>query len=158
MHMNELRSAAIRGPPIAENLRMREARRGDTSAITALFRADRMGVELETVGWVISHPEIDLFVATTSGDKIIGLVTLYHGPSLTKGGRVGSINELFVAPEWRRRGVARMLLRGIVQRAKSLAIKRLEMRISAESGFQIAPFLDSEGFLPKQSSIFVLGR
>ena len=68
------------------------------------------GTDYQTVNWVISHPEMELFVAADAQDRVVGLITLSHRPQLRLRGRVLSVDELVVAPEWRRKGVGRALI------------------------------------------------
>ena len=55
---------ALDTPPF----RIRRARRGDSEALASLLRelGHPEGTDTQTVHWVISHPEIEIFVAAVS--------------------------------------------------------------------------------------------
>lgn len=109
--------------------RVRPARRGDAESIKGLLGelGYTRGGDSATVNWIISHPEMEIFVAADSFDKAIGVVSLSHRPQLRLQGRVATIDELVVAAAWRRRGVGRALLKRAVERAKVLSVKRVEL-------------------------------
>ena len=128
--------------------RIRAARRGDVDAIAALFA--ELGYpgapDMSTVHWVLSHPEMEVVVATDAADNLVGVVTLSHRPQLRMKGRIATIDELIVAPAWRRRGVGRALLKKAVDRARSLTAKRVELQ--SHPGFDEGTmhFVQSCGF------------
>ncbi len=85
------------------------------------------GGDINTVNWVISHPEMEIFVAGDAQDRPVGVVTLSHRPQLRMKGRIATIDELIVTESWRRRGVGKALLARAFERAKVLSVKRLEL-------------------------------
>ena len=113
--------------PPPTGFRVRPARRGDAGPIVTLMAEMNVTADPNTVTWIISHPEMELMVAADALDKVVGFITLSHRPVLKTGGRAGTIDELNVAKAWQRRGVGRELLRRVVERAKVLSVKRLEV-------------------------------
>jgi N-acetylglutamate synthase-like GNAT family acetyltransferase len=115
--------------PDGPAFRIRRARRGDADAIGNLLKelGYAQGSDAQTTNWVISHPEIEIFVASDSLDKPVGMVTLSHRPQLRLRGRIGTVDELVVTESWRRKGVGRALLQTVVERARALSMKRLEI-------------------------------
>ncbi len=111
--------------------RVRLARRGDGEHLGALLL--ELGYpgagDTGTVHWVLSHPEIEVYVAGDAQDRPIGLLSLSHRPQLRLSGRVATIDELVVAAAWRRRGVARALMQRALERARVLSVKRLELQL-----------------------------
>ncbi len=85
------------------------------------------GTDSATVNWIISHPEMEIFVAADAHDKAIGVVSMSHRPQLRLKGRVVTIDELVVTQGWRRRGVGRALLQRALERARILAVRRVEL-------------------------------
>jgi GNAT superfamily N-acetyltransferase len=93
------------------------------------------GTDVQTMHWVISHPEIEIIVAADAQDRPVGMVTLSHRPQLRLRGRVATVDELVVAESWRRKGVGRALMQHLMQRAGVLSVKRVEL----------SAYLDREG-------------
>jgi N-acetylglutamate synthase-like GNAT family acetyltransferase len=109
--------------------RIRPARRGDAEAVKSLIAelGYSKGGDVQTVNWIISHPEMEMFVAADPLDKAIGVISLSHRPQLRLQGRVATLDELVVSAAWRRRGVGRALVKRAVERAKVLSVKRVEI-------------------------------
>lgn len=128
--------------------RIRRARRGDSEALAALLRelGYPEGTDTQTVHWVVSHPEIEVFVAGDPHDKPVGMVSLSHRPQLRFKGRIATLDELVVTESWRRRGVGRALLRHAIERAKVLSVKRLELAVLRARDEDLRRFCESCGF------------
>lgn len=108
-----------------------------------------------TIHWVISHPEIEVFVAGDSSDRAIGMVTFSHRPQLRARGRIGRIEELVVTASWRRKGVGRELVKRVVERSKVLSVKRLELVTHVEAP-EARGFFAACGFTPSGSELLSL--
>ncbi|MCP3169214.1 MULTISPECIES: GNAT family N-acetyltransferase [Myxococcus] len=85
------------------------------------------GTDQQTVHWVVSHPEIEIFVAGDPQDKPVGMLSFSHRPQLRLRGRVATIDELVVTETWRRRGVGRALIKQILERCKVLSARQLQL-------------------------------
>lgn len=108
-----------------------------------------------TVNWVVSHPEIEILIAVEAQDRPIGMLSLSHRPQLRTRGRVATIDELIVTESWRRKGVGRALLAKAVERARSLALKRLDLFSHAGGGGEdVKAFCEACGFSPADSRVF----
>ena len=112
--------------------------------------------DTHTVAWIISHPEMELLVAADRYDKAIGFISLTHRPILKLGGRAATIDELLVAKGWRRKGVGRELLKRVVERARVLSVKRLEVQSFGAPLDGVATFLSACGFDQAQVGLFRL--
>ncbi len=132
----------------APAFRIRRARRGDSEALAALLKelGYTDGTDTQTVHWVISHPEIEIFVAGDPQDKPVGMISLSHRPQLRFKGRIATIDELVVTEAWRRRGVGRALVLHAIERAKVLSVKRLELVAARSRGEGMRHFCESCGF------------
>ncbi len=110
-------------------IKLRKARRGDRDWLAALLRelGYRDAADTNTVFWVLNHPEIEVLVAVDHLDRPVGLLSLSYRPQLCLRGRIATIDELVVTPEWRNKGVGSKLLEAGLARAKSLAVKRVEL-------------------------------
>lgn len=137
----------------APSFRIRKARRGDADSLAALLRemGYPQGSDAQTVHWVISHPEIEIFVAADSQDRPVGMVSFSHRPQLRLRGRVATVDELVVTESWRRRGVGRALMQQVLERAgqRALAVKRLELSAYGDPELREAlkRFYESCGFV-----------
>jgi GNAT superfamily N-acetyltransferase len=113
------------------------------------------GVDSATLNWVVSHPEIEIHVAVDAHDRPVGMLSLSHRPQLRLRGRVATIDELVTTQRWRRRGVARALIKRATERAKALGAKRLELRThraANDPGAEV--FAQACGFTSNESSVF----
>ena len=122
----------------------------------ALLAEMGLAADSNTVTWIISHPEMEIMVAADALDKVIGFITLSHRPVLKTGGRAGSVDELNVAKAWQRRGVGRELLRRVVERAKVLSVKRLELETYGPVSAEVRAFFAACGFEPAEVGVFRL--
>lgn len=129
--------------------RIRRARRGDSEALASLLRelGHPEGTDTQTVHWVISHPEIEIFVAGDAQDKPVGMISLSHRPQLRFKGRIATLDELVVTEAWRRRGVGRALVLHAIERAKVLSVKRLELVAARSRGDVMRQFSEACGFI-----------
>lgn len=111
------------------------------------------GTDVQTVNWVISHPEMEMFVATDGHDRPIGMVTLSHRPQLRLRGRVLSVDELVVSPDWRRKGVGRALIQWALQRARTLSARGIEAAPHPNDDGSAVAFLTACGFQPSDGPL-----
>lgn len=140
--------------------RVRPARRGDAEALATLLA--ELGypgsADQATIHWVISHPEIEVLVAADSQDKAMGMVTFSHRPQLRAKGRIATIEELVVTEAWRGRGVGRELLKRVVERARSLSVKQLELVTHVGRAEFLKPFYEACGFPEVDSAVLRHGE
>ncbi len=145
-----MQSTPSRTPaPDAPPFRIRRARRGDAESLATLLRemGYAHGSDAQTVHWVISHPEIEIFVASDPQDRPVGMVSLSHRPQLRLRGRIATVDELVVTETWRGRGVGKALMEQVLDRCgeRALSVKRLE--VSAYALDELASFFEARGFV-----------
>ena len=135
-------------PAASSAFRLRRARRGDAEALAALLKELGYvdGSDTQTVHWVTSHPEIEIFVACDPQDKPVGMLSLSHRPQLRLRGRIATVDELVVTEAWRRRGVGRALLLHALERSRVLSVKRLELASRQSAGADLTRFYEACGF------------
>ncbi len=138
------------------SFRVRPARRGDATPIVQLLAQQNIVTDANTVTWIISHPEMEIFVAADQLDRPIGFATLSHRPLLKAGGRAGSIDELNVAEAWQRKGVGRELLKRVVERATVLSVKRLQVESYGATSEAVTAFFRACGFEQVEVGIYRL--
>ncbi len=148
-------------PPNAQPVfRIRPARRGDAEAIKSLLGelGYPKGGDAATVNWLISHPEMELFVAGDALDKAIGVISLSHRPQLRVQGRIATIDELVVTAAWRRRGVGRALVKRAIERAKVLSCKRIELVTHRRRDEVPRAFYEACGLVEANVAVFRLAE
>lgn len=143
--------------PAPDNVRIREARRGDRDSIYKLFA--EAGIEVPVrdqssiLSWIVSHPETEVLLAADVADRGIGMIAMSHRPSLRVGGRLGTIDAFFVAKGFRRRGIGSALLKRSMERARNLGCRLIEAGVDDPVALE---FLSTRGFEPTDKRIAVL--
>jgi len=131
---------------------IRTATLSDVEALTDLFEAYRVWYEKPADRTAartfleerLSRNESVVYVAEADG-QLVGFTQLYPIFSSTRMKRLWLLNDLFVAPEYRGRGLSKLLL----ERAKQLAAETdaceimLETQVTNDIGNQLYP---SAGF------------
>ncbi|WP_338865458.1 GNAT family N-acetyltransferase [Myxococcus stipitatus] len=112
------------------------------------------GTDQQTVHWVVSHPEIEIFVAGDAQDRPVGMLSFSHRPQLRLRGRVGTIDELVVTESWRRRGVGRALIKQILERCKVLSAKQLQLVSPLATTPETRAFYIACGFSEVDAGVF----
>lgn len=127
-------SESEQGPrPLAQGVRIREGRAGDAEPLLPLLRGycDFYEVSpsdeelLELARTVAGDPEQgSLYVAEEEGGPI-GFALMDWRWAGTAGGRVGHLEDLFVSPGARGKGVADALIARCAERGRELGLRRL---------------------------------
>jgi N-acetylglutamate synthase-like GNAT family acetyltransferase len=145
-------------PSAARGFRLRTARDGDAEAITSLI--GELGyldtADAPTIAWVMSHPEMEIFIAADMTDEVVGLLTLSHRPQLRMRGRIATIDELVVTNTWQREGVGRALVHKALERAKELGVQRLGLTTDNGRGASVRQFYVSCGFSEVDAAVMHL--
>ena len=138
--------------------RIRPARRGDVESIALLLA--ELGYpgapDAATLHWVLSHPEMEALVACDAFDKPVGLLTFSHRPQLRIKGRIVTIDEMVVSPQWRRRNIGRDLIARALERARALSAKRVELVTSKSRGEAVKSFYEACGLKDANSLVMRL--
>ncbi len=134
---------------------MRPARRGDLPEVASLLRelGYSDGGDSTTFSWVLSHPEMEVLVATDSMDRPIGVLSMSHRPQMRLGGRIATIDELSVTEAWRGKGVGRELVARAVARAKVLGVRRIELNSHRSRQSYQRSFYEKNGFVEVDSAV-----
>src|SRR6266487_3023525 len=140
--MSELFRIQLATPADAETIAWHRARMfQDMGEVTPnlfeIFRAksrDRLHDALargEYVGWLAS-PENDSNIVGGAGVNLQQTLPHPLSRSALAEGRLGVIVNVFTEPEWRRQGVAEMLLRRIIEWARAERLDRVVLHASEE--------------------------
>jgi len=126
----------------------------DLDALRDLFRRSSLSNEDDRAS-LLAHPEALVFsglavdegrtrVAVADG-RIVGFATLLAD---------GELEDLFVDPDWMRRGIGRALVLDSVAAARAQGLKRIEVTANG----QALPFYESVGFVLDGSVETAFGR
>ncbi len=117
----------------AADFKIRPFRRGDRQAAQTLL--EEAGYPLSpadcaaVVAWICSHPETEAFLAVDVADHPLGLISLSHRPQMRIGGRIGTVEILYVKPEHRRQGLGKALIEQVLARTQALGCRRVEANV-----------------------------
>ena len=92
-------------------------------------------------------------LAARSGARLVGVAVLAFRPGVSVGANFASVEELYVRPEERRRGVGRALLEAVGERCRKRGVSYVEVQTDGEA----APFYEAVGYEP-EVGVRVLSR
>ena len=147
---------------LPDGIKLRPARRGDRDSIYRLLAeaegesATALHVpamdQSNTLSWIVSHPETEVLLAVDPLDRGVGIIALSHRPSLRIGGRVATVESFVVTAAMRGKGIGAELLEHMVDRARKLGCKRVEMPSFDPPSFS---FLEKRGFTGNDARIMI---
>jgi len=98
--------------------------------------------------WKANEIRFNVFIALDSSENPVGVITLAETFAIYAGGNYGIINELYVTPEYRSRGVGRMLLDRVKVFANERGWERVDVTAPAgEKWRRTVAFYEREGFV-----------
>jgi GNAT superfamily N-acetyltransferase len=125
------------------HVHVRAARRADAGAVqravTELLRAltgdprRSLAAFGPTYAQLVADPATGGVLVADSGGAVVGVLTYACGVALRTDGAHLVVQELWVDPAWRRRGVGAALLGAVDDRARSLGIGRVEVGLPGAS-------------------------
>lgn len=92
-------------------------------------------------------------LAARAGGRLVGVAVLAFRPSVSLGRDFASVEELYVVPESRRRGVGRALLGAVEERCGARGVSYVEVQTDEEA----APFYEALGY-EAEADVRVLSR
>lgn len=97
--------------------------------------------------FIINEKNFVFVVKDKNTDEIIGFVTVYEGYALYAEGAFGTMAELYVRPQYRSRGIGKMLIQSVKEFGNSRGWKRLEVTTPPLPQFdETLAFYEREGF------------
>ena len=97
--------------------------------------------------WSTARDRHTVFAAF-DGDRVVGVVTLDECFAIYANGNYGIINELFVVPPYRSKGVGKMLLDRVVSFARQKGWRRIDVTAPLGDAWQrTVDFYLREGFV-----------
>lgn len=142
------------------NARIRPATGEDAGAVAAALEA--LLIELggerpsasaleEGARKLAEDPALGVLLVAECEGAIVGVLAASWQYAVHVPGRYGSIQDLWVHPEWRSRALGRELILALVRQAIGLGVPRLEVGLPRESFAQLAAterFYRDNGFTP----------
>jgi GNAT superfamily N-acetyltransferase len=131
----------------ATNARIRPASGDDAPAVAAAIEA--LLIELggerpsataveEGARTLAGDPQLGALLVAECEGEIVGILAASWQYAIHVPGRYGTIQDLWVHPEWRSRALGRELILELVRRATELGVPRLEVGLPQESFSQLA--------------------
>ena len=96
---------------------------------------------------VLQNEALGLFVVARDGGEIVGLAALSFAWTLEHGGKSAWLDELYVVPERRGRGIGRALLVRVIDEARALGCKAIDLEVE-EAHRRAERLYEREGFRP----------
>jgi GNAT superfamily N-acetyltransferase len=84
------------------------------------------------VGELIREPRLGFVMLGRADGAIVGVAYVSHQWTLEYGGLTAWLEELYVLPEWRSRGVGRRLLRGVIDHATKIGCAAVDLEVERE--------------------------
>jgi GNAT superfamily N-acetyltransferase len=144
----------------AANARIRPASGDDAPAVAAAIEA--LLIELggerpsstaveEGVRTLAGDPQLGALLVAEHEGEIVGILAASWQYAIHVPGRYGTIQDLWVHPEWRSRALGRELILALVRQATELGVPRLEVGLPQGSFPHLAAterFYRENGFTP----------
>ena len=96
-----------------------------------------------------------ILVAATETGKLVGVAFGCAFLGLEYGGESGWLEELYVLPEWRQRGVGTRLVSEVVRVAKERGWRAIDLEVEADHQ-RVVSLYTRHGFLPHSRSRYYL--
>jgi GNAT superfamily N-acetyltransferase len=125
---------SVRGADLAEPLKLLEASLRDGEPVSEDF-ARRLGE-------AVKKGELEVLAARTEG-RILGVAVLAYRLSVSAAGLFTSIEDLYVEPDARRRGVGRALLEAVGERCAARGVSYVEAQVEDS---EAAAFYEASGY------------
>ena len=140
-----IEASPVRGDDLIEPVKLLEESLRDGEPVPAGFA--------KSLREAVEAGALEVLAASAEG-RVVGVAVLAHRLSVSAAGEFASIEELYVRPEERRRGVGRGLLEAVEKRSASRGVSYVEAQVESE---EVAAFYAALGYEP-QPGVRVLSR
>ena len=125
---------------MSRKVKIRPARAEDTDAITALLVAQllehggqpKRATLKQLVRQFLLDQRRGFALVARLGDEVIGVASVPIIISMEHGGPLGWLEELYVTPSQRGRGVGTSLVKAVIKRARTLRLTALDLEVDIE--------------------------
>ncbi len=129
-----IKVSAVHGAKLVESVQLLEASHRSGTPVPETF----LGTLLEAV----EAGELEVLAARAEG-RVVGVAVLAYRLSISAAGPFASIEDLYVRPEERRRGVGRALLEAVTKRCATRGVSYVEAQVEDE---EAAAFYSALGY------------
>ncbi len=98
------------------------------------------------LGERLMNNDATVFIAYNKAGEAMGFVLNYHSFSSVSLGKVMVLNDLFIAPAYRKQGIANELIHRVVREAKNIGAIRVDLN-TAQDNFSAQVLYEKLGFL-----------
>ena len=135
---------------------LRRARPGDAVAVRTLVEhlgyAPDPRTFTENFMQVVRHPEAAVLVLA-EGVRVVGYLAISHRPQVRLGGRIATIDDLSVDPDYCGRGLGSALLEAALELARGFGSVRIEVSTSRARESYARGFYRKHGFVEADSAL-----
>ena len=85
-----------------------------------------------TLGELLRKPSLGFIMLGRADGAVLGVAYVSHQWTLEYGGLTAWLEELYVLPEWRDRGVGRRLLSGVIDHASKIGCAAVDLEVERE--------------------------
>jgi aminoglycoside 6'-N-acetyltransferase I len=133
-----IEASPVRGADLVEPVRLLEESLRNGEPLPAGFA--------KTLREAVERGALEVLAARTEG-RVVGVAVLAYRLSISAAGPFASIEDLYVRPEERRRGVGRGLLEAVEERCASRGVSYVEAQVEDEEamafyaalGYEVQP-------------------
>jgi GNAT superfamily N-acetyltransferase len=140
-----IEASPVRGDDLIEPVKLLEESLRDGEPVPAGFA--------KTLREAVEADALEVLAASAEG-RVVGVAVLAHRLSVSAAGEFASIEELYVRPEERRRGVGRGLLEAVKKRCAARGVSYVEAQVEDEEAMAFYAALGYE----VQPGVWVLSR
>ncbi len=94
---------------------------------------------------IIQNPSIGEILTIRKGDEIIGMVSLLYSVSTALGGKVATLEDMVIAPEFRQNGFGTKLLQKAIEHVQSIGALRITLLTDCDNEIAIK-YYEENGF------------
>ena len=88
------------------------------------------------------------FMATTESGEVVGMMTVMESFAIYAGGKYGVIDEMYVAPKYRSRGIGQKLISALIEYAGKRKWQRIDVTAPPEEKWKpTVAFYENQGFV-----------
>ena len=98
------------------------------------------------LGERLMNNDATVFIAYNKAGEAMGFVLNYHSFSSVSLGKIMVLNDLFIAPAYRRQGLANELIHRVVREAKNTGAIRVDLN-TAQDNFSAQALYEKLGFV-----------